>query len=501
MRAVSPCLRECHRQLPGLPAWLLAVLLVGAVGGERRPAAAAEPPNTPAALFSVRELYAPGHFGNSYEVLGDNEMRRVLDEAVYWGFNRYGDWFDMDDCKDPFAEGHTYGLGDALWESKRAHYRSAQSAGLLRDFLLTPNHVYLDQCLPDVLATKGGRVFGQLICPSKPEGRKRILQDYEHLFADAARHGIRFTSLAACPYDFGGCRCPQCDPWILTFAQLAHEIYAIAERYHPGVKMDMVGWWWSEEEHKLFAEWVDKNAPGWVDHMYLHIPYGKTRVAEVVLPKGCRRCAFVHIGYADQANPRDTYGHLGPLVAAERLEQTVTDLKAQGVTGWMAYSEGVFDDVNKAILAGLSSGKYQTADEVLRAYAARYFGADPATADRWARWLKAWGKPFDVDTQQSGRELAELLKKSPQDNWRRRQWELKQRLFEVDAKIGRGSQWTPQRLAAVEEFWAVQEQIHRGLWGLAPQRHVFARRYTPLPWYKSWAQHVAARAEAIGQQQ
>jgi hypothetical protein len=97
---------------------------------------------------------AAAHFGNSYEVLGPNEMRQIIAEAKFWGFNRYGDWFDTDDCKDPFASGHTYGLGDALWNAKRLNYGSAQNLGLLRDLVITPNHVYVDQCLPGLLATK-----------------------------------------------------------------------------------------------------------------------------------------------------------------------------------------------------------------------------------------------------------------------------------------------------------------------------------------------------------
>jgi len=288
---------------------------------------------------------------------------------------------------------------------------------------------------------------------------------------------------------------------ILTFAQLAHEIYTIARKHHPDIKMDMTGWWWSAEEHRLFADWVDRNAPGWIDHMYLHLPYGATRVADVPLPKGCRRGAFVHISYAEQASPRDMYGHLGPIVAAERLQQTVIDLKAQGVTGIAAYSEGVFEDVNKAILAGLASGQYATADEVLEAYARRYFGVDSETARLWAAWLKAWGKPFDVDTQQSAATLESLLKKTPKGGWRLRQWELKQQLFAIHREIGPGTQWPPERLAAVDRFWAVQERIQRGLWGLAPQRHIFGRRYTPLPWYASWAEFKARQAQAIQKEQ
>jgi hypothetical protein len=493
-----------HGKRRALASLLFAVVLLSAPGASPedspRPGDAGTQ-STPPPVFAVRELYAPGHFGNSYEVLGDNEMRNVLAESAHWGFNRYGDWFDTDDCKDPFAAGHTYGLGDALWDRKRVNFAAAQNFGLLRDLCVTPNHVYLDQCLPEILATKGPRVFGQLICPSNPKARAIILKDYESLFADLARSGVHLTSLNAAPYDFGGCRCKKCVPWILTFAKLSHEIHAIARKHHPGVTMDMIGWWWSAEEHRQFADWVDQRAPGWIGHMYLHLPYGDTRIAEVPLPKGCERGAFVHISYAEQASPRDMYGHLGPIVAAERLQQTVLDLKAQGVTGIVAYSEGVFEDVNKAVLAGLASGRYRTADEVLEAYARRYFGADPETAKQWAAWLKAWGKPFDVDTAKSATALEMLLKKTPDGGWRRRQWELKQQLFAIHREIGQGSDWPPDRLAAVERFWAVQEQIHRGLWGLAPQRHIFGRRYTPLPWYASWAKVKAARVQAIGKDQ
>jgi hypothetical protein len=282
---------------------LPSLLAAGARSAEKPALPAPAAVLSPQRLFAVCELYAPGHFGNSYEVLGPNQMRAVLAEAGFWGFNRYGDWFDMDDCKDPFASGHTYGLGDALWESKKTNFGSAQTLGLLRDLLLTPNHVFVDQCLPEVLAVKGGRVFGQVICPSKPKARQLILKDYEDLFADLARSGVRLTHLNAAPYDFGGCRCKQCDPWILTFAQLSHEIYAIARKYHPQIKMDMIGWWWTAEEHRLLAEWVDQHAPGWVERMYLHLPYGATKIADVRLPKGCQPARRVWAPRAGRRRP------------------------------------------------------------------------------------------------------------------------------------------------------------------------------------------------------
>ncbi|NMC19619.1 MAG: hypothetical protein GYA33_04295, partial [Thermogutta sp.] len=231
-QAVASSMRARHVKtfcLVGLVG-LGAFLPWPAIGGEEAP---------PREVFAVRALYAPAHFGNSYEVMGPNEMRRLLTEAGEWGFNRYGDWFDMEDCSDPFAQKNLYQLAHAMWDRKKANYQTAQSLGLACDLIITPNHVYVDQCREDLAAVQGGRIFGQLICPSKPEARRIILADYENLFRDLAAAGVRLSAVAAAPYDFGGCGCERCKPWILTFAELTREIHALAERYHPGVELDM----------------------------------------------------------------------------------------------------------------------------------------------------------------------------------------------------------------------------------------------------------------------
>lgn len=440
-------------------------------------------------VFEVRTLYAPGHFGNSYEVMGEYEMRRLLAEAVFWGFNRYGDWFDTEDCSDPFTGGDT--LGSAMWRAKKTNFRSAQELGMKCDLIITPNHVFVDQCLPELRAVQGGRIFGQLLCPSNPKARAIILKNYENLFRDLATSGVLLSSICPCPYDFGGCACEKCKPWILTYAGLVKEIHAIAQRHHRGIEIRSIGWWWKPEEHRLYAEWADREIPGFDKMLFLHIPYGRTVVGDVVLPEACQRGAFVHIGYSGMKRTADVYGHLGPVVAAGRLERTVADLKAKGVTGVMAYSEGVFDDVNKALLAGLASGKFQSADDVLRAYARRYFGANAETAGRWAEWLRQWASPFEVDTEKSGRELAELLKDAGPASWQRRQWELKQEMMRWNQVVGTGDDWSPERLAAAEEFWKTHEEIQRGLWGLALLRHGFGRRGTGVPWQASWNKHQA----------
>lgn len=443
-----------------------------------------------APLFQDRVLYAPGHFGNYYEVMGENEARDVIAEAKHWGFNRYSDWFDTINCCDPFSDPLVF-LAKALWEKKKERFRIAQSAGMPCDLILTPNHVYAEQCTPDVAAIKADRIFGQLVCPSKPKGREIILKDLENLFSDLNKSGIRLSALWACPYDFGGCACEQCKPWILTFAKLCRDIHMIAERYHPGIEMRFIGWWWSEEEHKLFAEWCDREAPGWAKSIALHIPYDAADVSGVVLPKDCQRQAFVHIGYAEESTAMDIYGHLGGICAADRLSRTVNALKARGCTGVMAYSEGVFEDVNKAVLAGLSSGQYASADEILCAYASRYFNADQAAAAKWSEWLKVWGRPFAVDAAAARRTLDELSQGTDKSTWRFQQWDLKTEMMRLNAEIMKESGWETTRLQAVDDFWAVQERLQRGVWGVGVLQAVLCREHTPLPWYKEWAQHQA----------
>jgi hypothetical protein len=499
---------------------LTALLLVAAApawcseaGPDASAAGEVKTPQKAAPLFEFRELYALGHFGNSYEVMGNNEFRELFAEMKSWGFNSYGDWFNMDDCKDPFEAGHLCGLGEALWDAKKEHYAIVQRLGLSRTLNFHPNHVYLTQCLPELLAervsqgTKQTTVHGQLICPSIPEARALILKNHENIFRELARSGVQLNSLMSCPYDYGGCRCAKCEPWILTHAKLAHEIYQLARKQYPQVKMNMMGWWLTAKEHQLFADWVDANAPGWIDLVLASVPYGESKVPDVPLPKGSRRGAFLHISYAekgwgDKKHPRryDIYAHYGPVIAADRIEQTVANMKAQGVVGFTAYSEGVFDDVNKALLAGLASGQYETAGEVLEAYARRYFGADAETAKQWAAWLRPWGNPFDVDLRQSAATLETLLKKTPADGWRLRQWVLKQQLLAANLEIENGQEWTPERLEAVERFWAIQEKLHRGLYGLSPMRHCLGRRYTPTSWFKSWAEYKAAKALEAGRE-
>ncbi len=453
--------------------------------------------------FRFRECYCPAHFGNSYEAMWPGEMAEYLAEMKHWGFNRYADWITTTDVCNPYASEAYWDLAMEQLDRKKRAFRAAQELGFDLNLVVTLNHVYLDQLRPERAAEKDPRIFGQLVCPSRPGVRQLILDNFERWFADFAGAGIRLDAFTAFAYDYGGCACSRCRPWILTFARLLKEIHSIAEKHHPGIEPWVCSWWWTPEEHALFNQWAAEEAPGWLKAMTLHIEYGQTRFKDVPVPEGCRKLAFVHIGYSDNAAVRDLYAKWGAVTAPTRLPRTLDEIAAQGAQGFQAYSEGVFDDVNKALVAGLGSGKFGDAGEVLRAYAQRYFNARADQARAWAHWLAAWGDRTLPPLPEAARELERLAAEAP-STWRLEHWRSKVKLEALDRQIGApgAGEWTDATLRLARGFWAEQEHLQRRVYGLGPVRHVFARKFSPPRWYDSWMQATAQATdrEDMGEQ-
>lgn len=447
-------------------------------------------------LLSVRECYCPAHFGNSYEAMGPREMAAYLAEIKAFGFNRYGDWITTTDVCDPYASDATWDLAKEQLDRKKRAFRAAQDLGLKLNLIVTPNHVYLDQLRPAYAAEKGQRVFGQLVCPSHAEGRKVILNNFRRWFDDLADAGLRLDAFTAFAYDYGGCNCQRCRPWILTFARLMKEIHEQARRRHPDIQPWFCSWWWTPQEHEQFNDWATREAPAWLRGMTMHIEYGQTRPKDIAVPAGCRKLAFVHIGYGDQRGC-EVYGRQGAVAAPRRIEQTVANLRGLGFEGFQAYSEGVFDDVNKALLGGLGSGRFAGPDAVLGDYARCYFGADEQKAARWAAWLAAWGDHGKVVFPAAAEELARLGE-GVQADWRLEHWRVRLELERLDRLIGKPGpkDWTSEKLALVDQWQAAQERLYRRVYRLGPVRHVLNPRFMPPPWHDSWRK---ARSAAAGE--
>jgi len=444
--------------------------------------------------FKCRELYAPAHFGNSYEAMYRTEAEDLLTEAKHWGFNTYSDWYDAADLRDPGNNPRrNYLLPQALLDRKIEVFTIAVEHGFDTDLLITPNHVYIDQLRPDILAEAGDdRIFGQLICPSKPAAREIILENHRYLFKRLAGAGVPLSFVSACPYDYGGCSCTSCNPWITAFGQLMKDIYEIAIESFPDVRPRLIGWWWTAEEHAVFREWADREAPGLFTGMFRHIKYGESVPdMSAPLPDGCAEGAFVHTGYPDINKPPDVYGAWGPTAAHDRIPRTVAGLTDAGVDSFMAYSEGFFDDVNRAILAGIGSGQYTSSRDVLIAYAERYFGFSGSDASGWAEWLTFWGRPFEAHIAEA-RTLFNSLPRPEIPTWRYDQWEAKLELFEAHNSVTSSDTWDDTRIENATRFYSIREKLYRDIWRLGPVRHGINAESYPPPWAGEYEETVRA---------
>ena len=450
----------------------------------------------------VRELYMPAHFGNSWEVAGPHEMRAHLTEAKFWGFNRYADWFDSQDLYDPYEPANNrlkmVNLPEAMWQQKFRGFQIAAELGLELTLGTTPNHVFSDQLRQARRATEGEDIFGQLLCPSDPEARAIILKNQENLFRDFASRGLTLASLSLAPYDYGGCRCEACAPYIVTFGRLCREIGELGRSFFPELEVNLIGWWWQEEEHRLLAEWADREAPGYFRALAFHLPYGEVAYdrGQKPMPAGCAARAFVHISYNEEAGWRDIYGHLGPVIAPVRLEATVEFLRQDGAEGFMAYNEGAHADVNVALLGGLASGQYDSAQAVLQAYAERHFGGN---GREWAALLTALGTPWEADLAGARGEFDRLAATAP-PSWRVEQLDCKLRMLEAHARVMDEDEWNARRLAAAEDYWRAKETLWRQVWGLGMMsRAIFAfDRYGLPAWQQEYEDARGGRLSGGG---
>ncbi len=442
------------------------------------------PQQPPFATLPARELYCPSHFGNTYEATLSGEMSDRLAEARFWGFNRYSDWFDTIDLYDLYARNQRfYNMPEAVWERKFGNYTCAAREGFGLGLVVTPNHVFADQVTGDNAAQAGAHFFGQLVCPSKSGVVDMILENYQRLFRDFTERGLRLSAISGGAYDYGGCACDACRPWIVTFGTLFHRIARLAREVFGPVEAELWGWWWTDEDHEQFTRWADARVPGFFDSLAYHLPYGKTEYEARPIPRGCSEKAFVHIAYGERSS-RDSYSHYGANIAPVRLWKTVEALVARGAAGFLAYSEGDHDDINKAILGGLSSGRFRTTREILEAYAERYFGTD---SEGWSDLLHRLGDFETIDAPDC-RERFDRLAAGARDTWRLRQVEGRLKLAEAHQAVLAESEWTPARIAAANAYRQAKEELYRNVWRLGIQRHIFRFEGNLPEWYGEFAE-------------
>jgi hypothetical protein len=316
----------------------------------------------------VRGTYFAIHFHNWYHDAPLAEVERYVEELALWGYNTVFVWFDahhFTSLSDPAAQ--------AMLSRLLAVLQAARNIGLDTGLLIIANEGY--EASPLALRAQWAAQNGYHhepvghfhveICPSQSGGSKLILREFEEklrVFAD-----IQPDYLVIWPYDVGGCTCADCAPWgsnaFLPLAKAEADLY---HRYVPQGKVILSTWYF---DHYTSGEWdglakAFTPTPAWVDYL-LADDYGDAFPAyplEYGAPGGLPVIGFPEISMY-HCYPWSGYG-------ANPLPQHLQTI----LRGGFPYSEGIYEDINKAICAQLYWDPDQPTDLTACQYLAYEFG-------------------------------------------------------------------------------------------------------------------------------
>ena len=328
----------------------------------------------------VRGMYFATHFHNFYHAAPIDKVVRYVEDLALWGCNALSVWFDMhhySGINDPAAQDHVRRL--------RAIVQAANNVGMGASLTTLANEAYADSppglradwtCGHDGYTAPPGGHYHVEICPSKPGGLDLILR-YRREMLEAFRDlDIRYFWLW--PYDQGGCTCGACAPWGANgFLRTAEAVARLVREMLPGAKTVLSTWYFdlfTRGEWDGLAAAFRAKRPDWVDYI-LADDYGRFPDYPLRhgIPGGFPALNFPEISMQGMhpwggfgANPRP------------RHWQEYWDSSRELVCGGFPYSEGIFEDANKALMLQYGWDPTRTAEDILREYAAYEFGPEAA---------------------------------------------------------------------------------------------------------------------------
>ncbi|MEO2049821.1 MAG: hypothetical protein ABGX16_24950 [Pirellulales bacterium] len=270
---------------------------------------------------------------------------------------------------------------------------------------------------------------------SNPKLRAALLEKHEKFYQDCPQVGAVFF-----PAGDPGHNRPQL---VMPFLE---DVSKLLAKHHPeaGIWMSLQGF--DEKDIDYFFEWITEHQPDWftgavggpssppLGHMRLRLPKKYklrdypdiTHTVRSQFPTVWIDPAFAFTSGREGPNPEPIY------------YSTIGRLAAEPTDGFITYSDGIHDDVNKIILNAIGWNPEADVRTALVEYCRFHFGPEVAeqAADGIFSLERNWSGPLSTN---GGVEATlglwqSLDKKSPQlkDNWR---WQLCQLKANYDAYV------------------------------------------------------------------
>ncbi len=339
----------------------------------------------------VRGMYLATHFHNYYEEAPIEDVKRYVEDLSLWGVNSYLVWFGIDaynGLEDPKAQAMVARLRALLKTAKDLGLNASLGCVANDGYANSPANLRADSSVghngyhADMVLFKRLPNLGTELCPSQPGVPELELSYCEEKFAAFKDVGLDYWFIW--PYDNGGCSCPNCAPWgvngFLRMAELEARAY---RRAFPKGKV-IIGTWYFDRfidgEWKGITDKFNSRKPDWVDYIMTG-DYGGN-VPEYPLihgsPGGLPMLNFPEISMYLHY-PWGGYGS-NPLPKYLQSQWNVTKTK---LSGGFPYSEGIYEDVNKVMVAQLYWSPDEPTEQTLRDYISFYFS--PSVVDEVSR--------------------------------------------------------------------------------------------------------------------
>lgn len=323
----------------------------------------------------IRGIYLSTHFGNFYESASRQEVERYIEDLSLWGTNfvllHFPHW-QYASYDDPAARKMIEHLRWMMQAAKRVGMKVCISESINEGFTATPKE-FLSTPVPDPLVRHGN--FGVNLCPSKPAARELLLKTWDRLLDEFADPGVDFAAWG--PYDEGGCGCKDCWPWgARGYVSLSRDITALLRKKCPHIKIIVSTWTFDTppagEWEGLSEALAEDNS--WADYIMADAHEDFPRYPlEKGVPGGLPLLNFPEISMWGQ-NPWGGYG-ANPLPARFQRLWNQTQQKLSGGT---PYSEGIYEDIGKAICSQFYWDPNRSAMDTVKEYAAFEYSPDVA---------------------------------------------------------------------------------------------------------------------------
>jgi hypothetical protein len=301
---------------------------------------------------------------NSYDRWGVKEFEQYIRDLVIWGTNAIELIPYFPDTDPKVSEDLTVQLADVI-----------HSYGM-QVWLWFP----FNDKTPDGM-TGDGLIPGSTACATRADGRRYLLERRKRLFQRMKHLDAVFMPGG----DPGGCECEKCTPWERTFLRIAGETAQIMQQTHPRAKVWLSNQMFSVEENRHFYGFLANERPKWLAGVVYSPWAGHTcQFAREKLPSGyalrmypdithALRCQFT-IPDMDQAFAF-TLDREPPLYRPTQTAHLARTFQPT-IDGAITYSDGINDDLNKALWSAYLWNPKEDLDALLADYGRYYIGGN-----------------------------------------------------------------------------------------------------------------------------